>query len=100
MWRFVGTGLALSAVAWALLLWVDRVYGDVFGGWFVPLLLLALPLALLSIATSTAGVIRGRGVVCRIAGLLAAALSAYATFVVLVSLLLAIFARNVAVPFP
>ena len=100
MWPFVGVGIVLSAVTWALLLWVARVYDDPFGGWFVPVLLLALPPALLSIATSAVGVIRGRTLASRALGLLAAAASAYATLALLVLLLVAILVRTIAFPFP
>src|SRR5918912_1563550 len=100
MWRFAGTGLALTILAWGLLLWTDRVYDDPFGGWFVPVPLLALPAALVAIATGAVAVIRGRTLVSRAAALLAAVLSAYATFVVLVTLLLAVLSRTVAIPVP
>ena len=95
MWRFAGAGIALSVVTWALLLWVARVYDDPFGGWFVPVLLLALPPALLSIATSTVGVIEGTNL-----GFSRGGASAYAAFALLVLLLVAVLVRTVAVPFP
>ena len=100
MWRFVGVGVVLSAGTWTLLLWVGRVYDDPFGGWFVPVVLLALPPALLSIPTSAVGVIRGRTLTSRAVGLLAAAASAYAVFALLVLLLVAVLVRTVAFPFP